>query len=84
MNARRNVIHPLNRASVLHTLAWNLVCPATAALQVLLHQEQQVLGFPLVDENPLTVDDQILYYATMRASEARFVFIICFVFLLLF
>jgi hypothetical protein len=58
MNAHWNVFHPLkNRASVPRTLAWNLACPATAVLQVLLHQEQHVLGFPLVDENPLTVVD---------------------------
>jgi hypothetical protein len=78
------VIHPLNQASVPRTLAWNLACPATAVLQALLHREQQVLGFPLMDENLLTVDNQILYYATMRASEAWFVLIICFVFVLLF
>jgi hypothetical protein len=36
MNARRNVIHPLNQVFVPRTLAWDLVFPATAILQALL------------------------------------------------
>jgi hypothetical protein len=36
MNARWNVIYPLNRVFVPRTLAWDLVFPATAILQALL------------------------------------------------
>ena len=71
LRARRNVFHPHNQQCVPRTAAMSLVWPATAVLQARLHRERQVLGYSLVDDNPLVDVDQELYAQTMRDLVER-------------
>ena len=73
LNAHQIVSHPFNQQFVSRSVAWDLVRPACARLQALLHQEQLALNYPLVDENPLTDEDRAWYTKTMRASVDWFV-----------
>ena len=71
LRARRNVFHPHNQECVPRTAAMSLFRPATAVLQARLHRERQVLGYSLVDDNPLVDEHRELYAQTMRDSVER-------------
>lgn len=76
MRSCQNVSHPINQQFVSRLSAWNLVRHVTTDLQVLLHRERQALNLAMVDDNPLTGDDRVLYDETMRVLADRCVLFI--------
>ena len=80
LRSSRDVSHPINRQFVLRLSAWNLVRPVNTDLQGLLHRERQALNLVMVDEDPITAENRILYDETMRALADRcvpFYFVLC-------
>jgi hypothetical protein len=81
LSAFRNIFHPLTCVRIAQNRALNFVRPVNSSLLATLPHKRQLLHLPLEDDNPINDDDQALYEWTMISCDARYVYLLCFLYL---